>query len=306
MTLQQIKYVLALDSHRHFVNAAESCFVGQSTLTIQVKKLEEEIGVTLFDRNEHPLKPTPLGEIFIAKSRQIMREIQELKDIFNDELSQIKGIFKAGIIPTLTPYLLPTFVDSFFKKHNQTFFEIEELESESIIQSLKIGKLDLAIMATPLNDTQLREIPLFYEPFLLFAHEKNQMLKNRKIKISELTYTDIWLLKQGHCFRNQIINICDLKHLNPNRNILLEGGNIETLKIMIKQTSGYTLIPELAFNENLDKNNVIRFEAPEPCREISLVVHKNFNKEKLIEELRKSILASIPKKFKTNERWCSY
>lgn len=158
-------------------------------------------------------------------------------------------------------------------------------------------------MATPLNDTQLREIPLFYEPFLLFAHEKNQMLKNRKIKISELTYTDIWLLKQGHCFRNQIINICDLKHLNPNRNILLEGGNIETLKIMIKQTSGYTLIPELAFNENLDKNNVIRFEAPEPCREISLVVHKNFNKEKLIEELRKSILASIPKKFKTNERF---
>lgn len=305
MTIQQIRYVLALDIHRHFIKAAESCFVGQSTLTIQVKKLEEEIGILIFDRTEHPLKPTPMGEVFVAKSRQIMRDIQELKDIFTKEINQINGVFKIGIIPTLSPYLLPRFTDSFFQRHSETFFEIEELESESIIQELKIGKLDLAIMATPLNEPNLREIPLFYEPFLLYANEENNLLhdKNKKIKVNQLNLSDIWLLKQGHCFRNQMLNICDFRDLSNNRNIIFEGGSIETLKTMIKQTSGYTLIPELSFNKNLDTKNVIRFEVPEPCREISLIVHKKFTKEKLIEELRKSILENIPKQFKTKQKF---
>lgn len=304
MTLQQLQYVVALDNHRHFVKAAESCHVAQPTLTLQVKKLEDQIGIALFDRSSKPLKPTSLGTLFIVKARQILREIQQLKELVNDQLNQVEGTFKVGIIPTLAPYLLPKFLASFAQAFPNTRLEILEMQSDNIIQNLKHDLIDIGIMATPLEENEIREIPLFYEPFLIYSNTNNAILKKEEsIRSDELQPEGLWILGQGHCFRNQTLNVCDFDRLEDDRNFNIEGGSIETLKRMIQQSEGYTLIPELSYNPQQEKNNVIRFSEPQPVREISLVVHKNFTKEQLLVELRKSIIDHVPDSFSKNNRF---
>ena len=303
MTLQQLQYVVALDTHRHFVKAAESCHVAQPTLTLQVKKLEEQMSTILFDRSKQPLEPTPLGEIFIIKARQILREIDELKEIVSSEKDQMNGEFKLGIIPTLAPSLLPLFIGDFLGKHQDTQLVVEELQSEEIIEKLEQKQLDLGILVTPLNEPDIREVPLFYEPFLIYADENQQLLKKDKVDVSDLGPEGLWLLRQGHCFRNQTLNICRFDISENPRNLVMEAGSIETLKKMILKVSGYTLIPELSFNKNNDISNIIRFNDPQPVREVSIVVHKHFTKERLISELRRSIIAHTPQSFKKNTRF---
>lgn len=305
MTLQQIKYVLALDTYRHFVKAAESCFVTQSTLTIQVKKLEDEIGISLFDRSAQPLKPTPMGEMFIGKARQINREIQELKESFNAEYNQTEGKFKMGIIPTLSPYLLPRFISEFLQSHPETQLEIEELESETIINYINQGRLDIGILSTPTNENDIKEIPLFTEPFVLYSNLNSDLLnKKDRINVNALDTKKIWLLRKGHCFRNQMVRFCELtEKMSIIDNLELEAGSIETLKRMIKETSGYTLIPQLSYDEATDIGHIKRFTAPEPAREISLVVHKKFSKKRLVENLANAIKENIPNEFKTHHMY---
>ena len=303
MTFQQLQYVVALDTHRHFVKAAESCHVAQPTLTLQVKKLEEQMSTILFDRSRQPLEPTPIGEIFIMKARQILREIDELKEIVNEDKNQLNGEFKLGIIPTLAPSLLPLFIRDFLEKHKDTQLVVEELQSEKIIEKLEQKELDLGLLVTPLNEPNIREIPLFYEPFLIYADEHQQLLKKDKVDIGDLKPEGLWLLRQGHCFRNQTLNICRFDISENPRNLIMEAGSIETLKRMIQKVSGYTLIPELSFNQKNDMSNIIRFSDPQPVREVSIVVHKHFTKERLIAEMRKSIIEHTPESFKKTKRF---
>ncbi len=304
MTIQQLQYVVALDTHRHFVKAAESCHVAQPTLTLQVKKLEEQMSLVLFDRSTQPLRPTALGEVFIAKARQILREIEQLKELVNEERNQMDGVYRVGVIPTLAPYLLPLFVKDFMQQFPNTKLEIQELQSAVIMKGLKQDTLDIGILATPLNEPDIREIPAFYEPFLVFADTENDILRNdENIATDELSAEGLWLLGQGHCFRNQTLNVCRFEELENERNLMMEGGSIETLKKMIKEISGYTLIPELSFDEHHDKGHVLRFSEPQPVREISIVVHKSFTKELLVSELRRSIIDHTPSSFKKNTRF---
>ncbi len=304
MTIQQLTYVVALDNHRHFVKAAESCHVAQPTLTLQVKKLEEQMALMLFDRSSQPLKPTPMGEIFIQKAREILGEIQLLKAMVNDERNLMNGTFRVGIIPTLAPYLLPLFIKEFLAQFPEIKLEIQELKSNDIITKLEKDLLDIGLLATPLNENNIREITLFYEPFLVYTDDKDTLIHNdEKIHASDLTPEGLWLLGQGHCFRNHTLNVCEFDTLDYNRNLFMEGGSIETLKKMIKEISGYTLIPELSYSKHTDQENTIRFEEPQPVREISIVTHKNFTRERLISELRKSILEHTPKSFKKNTRF---
>ncbi|MCB4799587.1 hydrogen peroxide-inducible genes activator [Neotamlana laminarinivorans] len=304
MTIQQLKYIVALDNFRNFVKASESCNVAQPTLTLQVKKLEDQIGLILFDRTSQPLKPTPLGKDFIKKSRDILVLIDELKGTVNDEKTNMNGTFSIGIIPTLAPYLLPLFIKEFLEKHTQTKLKILELHSEDIIEKLEKQQLDIGILATPLNEKNIIETPLFYEPFLVYTDNIKSITKGKnKISSEDLKPEGLWLLAKGHCFRDQMLKLCELKNVEFERNILMEGGSIETLKPLINKISGYTLIPELSYNEATDKKHIVRFESPEPVREISIVTHKNFTKEALITALRKSILKHTPEAFKKNSRF---
>lgn len=298
MTLQQLEYIVALDTHRHFVNAAESCFVTQPTLTLQIKKLETEMGTQIFDRSKHPIEPTKIGTTIIESARQILRGVNGLKDFVNMEKDDLGGTFRIGVIPTVAPYLMPRFLKGFTDANPKIKLVIREIESEQIIHDIKNDLLDIGILATPLEESSLREMPLYNEPFLIYAAEQHPLYLKQKVKPTDLPVKGLWLLNQGHCLRNQVLTICSQRQNAQNNNLSYESGSIETLKNLVKNHTGYTLVPELSVSESIASDNRIkRFAAPQPTREISLVVHQSFNKEALLEHFRKAILENIPNHF---------
>lgn len=298
MTLQQLEYIVALDTHRHFVNAAESCFVTQPTLTLQIKKLETEMGTQIFDRSKHPIEPTKTGTTIIESARQILRQVNGLKDFVNMEKDDLGGTFRIGVIPTVAPYLMPRFLKKFTDANPKVNLVIREIESEQIIHDIKNDLLDIGILATPLDENSLREMPLYNEPFLIYAAEQHPLYMKEEVKPTDLPVKGLWLLNQGHCLRNQVLSLCSQRRNAQNNNLSYESGSIETLKNLVKNHMGYTLVPELSVLESLNSDDRIkRFVAPQPTREISLVVHKSFNKEALLEYFRAAILKTIPEHF---------
>jgi LysR family transcriptional regulator, hydrogen peroxide-inducible genes activator len=303
MTLQQLEYVVALDSHRNFVIAANKCFVTQPTLTMQLKKMEDEIGVLIFDRNKKPVQPTLAGERIIMKARQILQEVDQLKAFLSNERESLHGSFAIGIIPTLAPYLLPLLLPSFNQENPVTYLQIYEQQSEEIIRGLKNNTIDIGILVTPLKEKSIREIVLFQEPFLLYHPLDHQFAKANKVKPEMLHLSEMLILDEGHCFRNQTLNICNSETNKNNLGFNYQSGSIETLKNLVNKNLGYTLVPELSVHSRHDHTQIKRFESPEPVREISLAVHKSFTKELLIEKLRNIILKQIPDNFAKNNKY---
>jgi len=297
MTLVQMEYIIALDTYRHFVTASKNCFVTQPTLTMQVKKLEEEIGTLLFDRSKKPLQPTKIGKQFIEKAREILMEVTQLKAIVSDERYSIEGTFTIGIIPTLAPYLLPLFLPKFIKENPKTKLIIQELESLEMIKRMKAETIDIGIIVTPLLEKSIREIPLFYEPFLVYLPSQHVLLNKDKLSAKDLENENALVLSEGHCFRNQTLNICKKNIDNSSIGFEYQSGSIETLKRMVNKGLGYTLVPELSVIDELENPKIKRFEALEPVREVSLACAKSFAKERLLEKIRDAILTEIPKKF---------
>lgn len=301
MNLQQLEYIVALDIYRNHVKAAAHCHVTQPTLSMMVKKLEDELNVKIFDRSSQPLKPTPAGEIVISRSRQILQEIKNLREFIRAEKDSIEGEFRMGVIPTLAPYLLPRFLNEFLEKHPGTSFTVTEMQTDDIVKHLKTNRLDIAILVTPLDDKQIREIPVFYEPILLYTSEKLKYFNQEKVNLKSLTQENLLLLEEGHCFRGQVMNLCSAKGKRSNHRLNYQSGSFETLKAMVDNNYGYTLIPELAVNTR--SKHVKRFVPPEPVREVSLVVHQSFLKEALLVKLRKAILNAIPSHFQKNDKF---
>lgn len=295
MTLQQLEYVIALDTYRHFVTAAEKCFVTQPTITIQVKKLEDEIGFAIFDKSKYPLRPTELGEMFVRKSKSILREVSDLKNMVSTELNNIEGTFRMGIIPTISPYLIPLISGAFSKKYPKSVLKIQEMQSDAIIAALQKKEIDIGILVTPLSEPFIREVNLYNEPFVYYGQQNDAFQDAKTISTQEVeTLDNVWLLENGHCFRNQVLNICN----NPtnNKSIQFQSGSIEALKKMVDNYGGFTLVPEMAIHKN-DIGCSIPFQEPKPVREVSIVVHHSFSKDLLIEALRSEILEQIPKDF---------
>jgi LysR family hydrogen peroxide-inducible transcriptional activator len=303
MTLQQLEYIVALDSYRNFVTAAEKCFITQPTLSMQVKKLEEEIGIQLFDRTKKPLIPTIAGETIIIKARQIIREVKQLKEYVSEEKESLKGTYRIGIIPTLAPYLLPLILPGFMNQNPETRLQIQEIQSKDIIDGLKMDTLDIGILSTPLFEKSLREIALFNEPFLLYLPKHHPYKSADKMDARTITTENILLLNEGHCFREQTLNVCAKNKKYHTYNFDFESGSLEALKRMVRMDLGYTLIPELAIQKEIDPPYIKRFKKPEPTREISLAVHQSFAKEQLIVRLRQSILEHIPDRFFKNNQY---
>jgi len=296
MTLTQLEYIVALDNYRHFVTAAEKCFVTQPSLSIQVKKLEQELGLLIFDRSKSPLEPTKQGKPIILKARSVLRDVAQLKEFSANQRKSLVGEFRIGIIPTLAPYLLPLFLGRFVKKHPNTKLIIEEKQSVSIINDLKNDLLDLGLLVTPVEDEQIREFPIFNEPFLGYLPDNDRLIKKARLKHGDAMRSDLWILNQGHCFRNQVIKIC-----NPDvaqrkfKNLQYESGSIEALIKLVDQNLGFTLVPELSvLDQASDNPRIKRFESPEPIREVSIITHVSFPKQILIETLSQMILESVP------------
>jgi LysR family hydrogen peroxide-inducible transcriptional activator len=305
MSLQQLRYLLALDDLRHFGMAAKQCFVAQPTLTTQLKKLEEELGVQLIDRTASPICPTPIGEKVIAQARIILADVAGLDALLREETGSLAGTYVLAVIPTLAPYLLPLFIKSFTASFPEVHLVIWEMQSEEIMEGLKRGKVDLGLLVTPVEERQLREIVLFYEPLLVYAAPDEPILGNNPLLPKHVNQKDLWILEQGHCFRNQVLNICDFPAVTESytRVVTFQAGSIETLKNMVRNNLGYTIIPEMSVHPTLDEGYVKAFADPQPAREVSLVVSKAFSREQLLVELRKAILAVVPDRFRKNERY---
>ncbi len=297
MTLQQFEYIVALDEHRHYVTAAEHCFVSQPNLTMQVKKLEEEIGVRIFDRDKKPLQPTEIGKEVIVRARQILRESRRLKEFVNNEKESMEGEFTIGIIPTLAPYLLPHFLPSFLKENPRVHLKIQELQTGQIISQLENGVIDIGLLVTPLNETSIKEIPVFYEPFLLYLPENHRFLNEKLILAEDLDPREVLILDDGHCFREQALSICKGGKYGSSIGFDYQSGSIEALKNLVQNGVGYTLVPELSVMDELNSIHIRRFTNPEPVREVSIVVHSSYIKESVINRLKDHIQKIIPERF---------
>jgi LysR family transcriptional regulator, hydrogen peroxide-inducible genes activator len=300
MNLQQLEYIVALDLHRNHVKAADHCHVTQPTLSMMVKKLEAELGLKIFDKSQ-PLKPTTSGEIVVQRARQILQEVKNLKEFIKTEKDSIEGDFRLGVIPTLAPYLLPRFLNEFLENHPGISFTVMEMQTDEIIKQLKSNRLDIAILVTPLDDKEIREVPVFYEPILLYTSDHLKYYHQDKVEVKSLTQEKLLLLEEGHCFRGQVMNLCTTKGKKVHHQLNYQSGSFETLKAMVDNNYGYTLIPELAVNNK--NKHVKHFTSPEPVREVSLAVNQGFVKEALLTKLREAILKSIPAHFRKNEKY---
>ena len=297
-TLTQIEYILAVEKLRHFGKASKACHISQPTLSMQIQKVEEEVGFMLFDRLQKPVLPTEKGQRFIEQAKVLIREHQKLIEMSRLDETEISGEFRLGIIPTLTPYVIPLFIEEFSKRYPKVQLTIDELKTDSIVDSLREDKLDAGILATPLHEEGLKEKPLFHEPFLLYLSPSHPLLKKKKISQDDLDGSEMWLLQDGHCFRNQMLQLCSInKKQGVFKNIQFEGGNLETLKQLVKNSQGYTFIPWL-LGATLSKieiqNHVREFEKPVPTREISLIYRRNQWKLDILQALEKTLLEKIP------------
>ncbi|WP_192821985.1 hydrogen peroxide-inducible genes activator [Rufibacter sp. LB8] len=296
MTHTQLEYLLAVDTYRHFATAAEKCFVTQPTLSMQLQKLEEELGVQVFDRSRVPVRPTELGKEIIAQARVAMAEFKKIAELVKTQRDGISGELRIGVIPTLAPYLIPLFITDFIQKFPDVHISIQELVTANIIEKLKLELLDVGLLVTPLHDKTMVEVPLFYEAFVGYLHPSHPLSAQQEITPETIDPTDLWLLNDGHCFRSQVLQLCNRAKGIRNVHIDYESGSLETLKRIVETQSGMTLLPELSVRElSPEKFALVRpFAEPQPLREVSLVVHRSFLKKKMIESLRNVILAHVP------------
>jgi len=291
MTITQLQYVLAVAEHKNFTLAAEKCFVTQPTLSMQIQKIEEELNILIFDRSKKPIQLTAIGQKIVEQAKNIVNEAGKIKDIVEYQKGFIGGEFRIGIIPTIMPTLLPMFLNNFIKKYPKIKLIIEELNTNEIITRLKNGHLDVAIAATPLEDEKIKEIVLYYEPFVAYIPENNSISQKTEIEISDLNLDDILLLQDGHCFRDGILNLCKNKEMTGKNSFQLESGRFETLIKLADEGLGTTLLPYLhTLNLNdKDKLKLRQFKEPKPAREVSLIYPKSELKIHIIDALRNTI-----------------
>ncbi len=298
MTLVQLKYLIALDKWRNFAKAAEACYVTQPTLSMQIKKLEESLGVLLFDRSVKPLRPTAMGRRIIEQTRVVLREVEHLQELILPKgEGEVSGSLRVGIIPTLSPYLLPLFLPVFLKRHQNVELIVEELITDEIVGKVVKDELDVGLLVTPLGNRNVKEWPLFYELFLAYVSESHALSKKRKLTQGDLAAVGMWLLEEGHCLRVQALNICSENPDKAMGHFRFQTGNLETLKRLVDQQGGYTLLPELATMDFDDKEyaRIRYFKNPQPVREVSMIVHRHhLPKRPLLEAMRQHILLSVP------------
>jgi len=291
MTITQLQYVLAVAEHKNFTLAAEKCFVTQPTLSMQIQKIEEELKVQIFDRSKKPIQLTEIGQKIVNQAKNIVIEADRIKDIVEHQKGFIGGEFRLGIIPTIMPTLLPMFLNNFIKKYPKVKLIIEELNTDEIILRLKKGHLDAAIAATPLEDEKIKEIVLYYEPFVAYIPDNFAISHKNEIEVSDLNLDDILLLQDGHCFRDGILNLCKTQDINASNSFQLESGSFETLIKLADEGLGTTLLPYLHTLDlkEKDKSKLRHFKEPKPAREVSLIYPKNELKIHIIDALRNSI-----------------
>jgi LysR family transcriptional regulator, hydrogen peroxide-inducible genes activator len=305
MTLTQLSYIVAVDKYRHFATAAEKSFVTQPTLSMQIHKLEDELGVTIFDRSKSPVIPTEVGQKIIEQAKTILKESKQLSDIANFKENELRGTFKVGIIPTIAPYLVPLFIRSFVKKYPLIELVFEELLTGEVLEKLGSDQLDAAIIATPTEQSFIYTEDLFVEPFVGYLSHSHPLIEREKLTVDDLDRTNIWLLNEGHCFRDQAVKLCKESKRENQSAIEFKSGNLETLKKLVEQNFGMTLLPWTAvqeFKSSCSDAVIKEFEDPVPSRKVRIVYGRKHLKQTIIAAFKEEIIKSIPEELKTTEK----
>lgn len=291
MNFQQIDYILAVKDMGNFLDASESCHVTQSTLSTMIGRFEKEVGISIFDRHFKPVKVTKEGEILIQQLRIIKKEVETLAELRDSLKGELKGDVSIGVIPTIAPYILPGFLNNFAKQLPDLHFSVSETPTKSIVESLKKRELDIGILALPILNSDLIEIPLYQEPFVLYDCSNKRLPESPSL--SDIDIDRLWLMEEGHCLSQQVIQICDLdKNTSSNRmNFKFRAGSVDSLIRFVKMNEGVTLLPLQATEEfpKEERRRIRRFQSPEPSRSVGMIVHKHFVKQKLLEEISKQI-----------------
>lgn len=300
-SITQLEYIVAVDRFRHFSKAADFVHISQPTLSAQIQKAEDELGITIFDRDKKPLEPTAFGKKFIEQAKIVLREHSRLIDSTKQESPDLTGDFRLAIIPTLVSSLLPKLVPVFAEHFPKMRILVDEMKTPDIIQALKDNFLDAGILATPLGESALTEVPIFYEPFYVFCSPGHRFCALKSISEKQLETEDLWLLKEGHCMRTQVLSLCgiDAREIYPN--VIFEGGSTETLLELVRNGLGYTLIPELHLKllSNKERENQVRpIRNPVPLREVSLVYRKGDWRDRFLSKLTEVIRNQIPAELK--------
>lgn len=299
MTLQQLKYIIALEEYRHFARAAEVCNVSQPGLTIQLKNLEEEIGIRLFDRSKVPLKPTALGMEIIEKAKRILREADEIRDFIIHSKDTLQGEVRLGVISTLSPYLVPLFISAVKATLPEMHFSIKESHTLQLMQDLETGVLDVALMATPTGRTGLREYPVFNEPFVAYLYPSHPMAGQEFYEMLPEDRQELLLLQNEYCYNAQLLDICAIEGDRKIKGqFTYEISSIETLKNMVRADLGFAIVPELSIGYEVDHKLYKSFADPKPVREISLVVAASFSRKLLLEKMSETLWSCLPESLK--------
>lgn len=293
MTLQQIEYIVAVDRYRHFAKAAESCGVSQSTLSSLIQKLESELDITIFDRNRHPVKPTAIGEEVISRAKTVLFSAAQVRELVATRKGESVGKISLGITATVAPYILPKLFRYLSENHQDIRLHIEETRVSAIVRQLERGEIDVALLATPVNNPELLEIPLYRERLLAYVSPDEPLHGSDHLSVSRLPVESAWVLREGYCPDRNVFPFCTHR---TDRQAVYEAGSVETLIKIVDENGGYAIIPELHIPllQKSQQANLRNLTGPEPSREIAFVVHRNFVRERLLNILADAIRTIIP------------
>lgn len=297
MNLQQLEYIIALNKYRHFGKAADHCEVSQPTLSTMIQKLEDELGVKLFDRGHQPIKPTAIGVKVLEQAAIILRQTSVLGEIIKDEEDSLGGSITLAVLPTIAPYLLPRIVPVLDRDLPDLNITFVELMTSECLEQLGRGQIDLAIMATEVGQEDLISHPLYYEEFFGYVSRKEGQYHDKSIRSSEVDASRLWLLDEGHCFRDQLMRFCQLRRNGSYKNRYVRGS-LTTFMHMVEQGNGMTFIPELSLDTiNSGHRDLVKpFAIPRPTRLVNLTVRKDFARMHLRDAIASIIREAVPER----------
>ncbi len=308
ISLTQLSYIVAVDRYQNFALAARKCFVSQPTLSVQIQKVEDELDAILFDRKRQPIVSTEIGKAVIQQAKIVMNDMGRLGEIVMNKKGLVEGEFRLGVIPTVAGCLIPLFLRNFSEKYPKVELIVSELQTDTLIQELTDDRIDAGIAATPIGNSEIQEQRLYMEAFLLYVSPKHPLSQFKDVSQSDLKCHDVWLMSEGHCFRNQVTQLCAIKKNQKfGRAVNFESGNFQTLMSLVDQNYGVTLLPSLVarcLNRTKQKTMVKRFSNPEPVREISFLSRRSIVKKAIADALISEILNSLPEEMKT-KRHCA-
>ena len=295
----QLEYLVAVDRHGSFSQAAVHCHVTQPTLSMQIQKLEAELGAVLFDRSRKPVRATPIGRLVIERAYRTLREFRAIGQLVREQREGAAGELRIGIIPTLGPYLLPRFLPQLLTQNPSLRITVRELPTSDIIEALRRDLLDAGIAASPLAMSGIRERPLFYEPFHGLVSSDHRLSGQPRLDVADLAADEMVLLHSGHCLHGQVWRLCtDAADGGeaPASRLRFEGGSLEGVMRMVASGHGVTLVPELATLDMPDRFNALLrpLKPPIPARQISLITYGEGVRTHLLEKLERSILGNVP------------